>query len=214
MEELVKETDGKLRCYFNIKDPDFRTYHDTEFGRPTKDDRRIFEKICIEGFVSGLSYITLLKKRDNFRKAFDNFDFEKVAAYDDAKLASLMADKGLIRNERKLTSVINNARCLPAMIEEFGSLASFVWQFRPEPSDRPKVMNLEALKKMTKTKESTAFAKALKKRGWSYVGPTNMYAVLQSIGVVNDHFDGCFCKDECDAEMKRFKIPQSKSKRD
>ncbi len=147
MKELVEGKDGKSRCYFNIEDVDFRKYHDTEFGRPTSDDRHIFEKICIEGFVSGLSYITLLKKRENFRKAFDNFDFTKVADYDDDKLASLMANKGLIRNERKLKSVINNARCMPAMIEEFGSLSSFVWQFRPEPSDRPKVMNLEALKK-------------------------------------------------------------------
>lgn len=208
MKELIEGQDGKLRCYFNIEDADFRKYHDTEFGRPTKDDRRIFEKICIEGFVSGLSYITLLKKRENFRKAFDNFDYKKVASYDNKKLNLLMEDKGLIRNERKLKSVINNARCMQAIIDEFGSLAAFVWQFRPNPADRPDMMNLQALKKMTKIEESTAFAKALKKRGWSYVGPTNMYAVLQSIGVVNDHFDGCFCRKECNDEILKFDIPK------
>lgn len=134
-----------------------------------------------------------------------------------------MKDKGLIRNERKLKSVINNARCMQAIIDEFGSLAAFVWQFKPNPADRPDKMNLKALKKMTKTEESTAlplrspcgrefrelnFAKALKKRGWSYVGPTNMYAVLQSIGVVNDHFDGCFCRKECNDEMLKFDNPK------
>lgn len=206
---LVKGEDGKVRCFYNIDDGDYRKYHDTEFGRPTKDDRRIFEKICIEGFVSGLSFITLLKKRENFRKAFDNFDYQKIAEYDDEKLKSLMKDNGLIRNEKKLKSVINNAKRMPKMIEEFGSLAAFVWSFRPDEKDRPEKMDLKALENMTKTEESKAFAKALKKRGWSYVGPTNMYAVLQSIGVANDHFNGCFCREECFEDMKNFKIPQT-----
>ena len=204
---LVKGEDGKVRCFFNIDDKDYRKYHDTEFGRPTKDDRRIFEKICIEGFVSGLSFITLLKKRENFRKAFDNFDYQKIAEYDDEKLKSLMKDKGLIRNEKKLKSVINNAKQMPEIMDEFGSLAAFVWSFKPDEKDRPEKMDLKALENMTKTEESTAFAKALKKRGWSYVGPTNMYAVLQSVGVVNDHFDGCFCREECFEDMNNFKLP-------
>ena len=204
---LRKDADNISRCAYLIDDPDYRKYHDNEWGRPTSDDRRLFEKICIEGFVSGLSYITLLKRRENFRKAFENFDYRKVSAFNEDKLNELMQDKGLIRNKRKLQSVINNAKRMPEMIDEFGSLAKFVWSFRPAPRDRPKEFNPTTLKALTKTKESTALAKALKERGWTYVGPTNMYAMMQSVGVVNDHFSGCHFREECLKDMKHFKIP-------
>jgi len=206
-EYLTEGEDKKIRCAYSIDDPDFRKYHDQEWGRPVADDRRLFEKICIEGFVSGLSYITLLKKRENFRQAFENFDFKKVAAFDEEKLNDLMQNKGLIRNKRKLKSVINNAKRMPDMIDEFGSLAKFVWGFRPDHEDRPTEFNPHTLKTLTKTKESEAMAKALKKRGWTYIGPTNMYAMMQSVGVVNDHFSGCHFREECLEEMKNFKIP-------
>ncbi|MEO9871361.1 DNA-3-methyladenine glycosylase I [Ekhidna sp.] len=204
---LVKGPDNKVRCSYLIHDADFKKYHDEEWGRPVSEDRRLFEKICIEGFVSGLSYITLLKKRENFREAFDNFDHEKVASYDEEKLNVLMQNKGLIRNKRKLKSVINNAKRMPAMIEEFGSLAKFVWSFRPDSKNRPGEFNPQTLKEVTKTKESEELARALKKRGWTYVGPTNMYAMMQSVGIVNDHFSGCHYREECLREMKVFQIP-------
>ncbi len=206
-DHLKPGDDGKVRCAYAIDDPDFKEYHDREWGRPVRDDRRLFEKICIEGFVSGLSYITLLKKRENFRAAFENFDYKKVAAFDEKRLNELMKNKGLIRNRKKLASVINNAQRMPNLIEEFGSLAVFVWRFRPDEGNRPTKITPETLKTITQVPESVALAKALKKRGWTFVGPTNMYAMMQSVGVVNDHYTGCDVREECLEDMKCFSVP-------
>ncbi len=206
--ELVKGNDGKMRCGWNIDDPDYRRYHDEEFGRPVDSDRRIFEKICIEGFASGLSYIMVLKKREALRAAFDNFDIDTVAQYEENKIDALMANKAIINNRKKIASVINNAKRAKELIAEVGSLAAFVWSFEPPEQDRPDHIDMATLKEITETAQSRALAKGLKQRGWSYIGPTTAYAMMQSLGIVNDHLTGCDIRKACLAERKQFSPPQ------
>ena len=207
-ENLSRSEDGKVRCTFNIDNPTFRHYHDTEFGRPKKDDTLIFEKICIEGFAAGLSLLTVLTKREDYREAFDNFEIDKVAAYDGNRVRSLMANDKIIQNKSKIESVINNAKRAQALIEEYGSLAAFLWHFEPDPSERPSEMTMDYLSKHGRSEQSERMAKVLKSKGWTYVGPTTLYAVMQAMGVVNDHFEGCEFRKPCLEERKSFSIPK------
>lgn len=186
--------DGKARCWWCGDDPLYVAYHDQEWGRAMRDDTRLFEKISLEGFQAGLSWLTILRKRENFRRAFDGFDIARVAAFTEQDVARLVRDAGIIRHEGKIRSVINNAQHIQPIIREYGSFLAFLEQFRPQPHTRPPVLDLATLKAMPQTPESLALSKTLKKRGFSFVGPTTMYAFMQSVGLVNDHVDGCMFK--------------------
>jgi len=188
---LRKHADGKSRCWWCGDDPLYVAYHDDEWGRPVHDDRRLYEKICLEGFQSGLSWLTILRKRENFRRAFADFDFEKVAAFTERDVATLLSDAGIVRHRGKIESTINNARRCIDLVNEVGSLDAFVWQFATQEreGDRATPPGLPS-----HTPSSTRLSKELKRRGWSFVGPTTMYAFMQSVGVVNDHLDGCWVR--------------------
>ena len=204
---LITGDDGRQRCFWGAGNEDYRIYHDTEWGRPVSDDVRLFEKICLEGFQSGLSWLTILRKRQNFRKAFADFDFRKVAKFKDKDVERLVQDAGIVRHRGKIESTINNAKRAVELVDEVGSIAAFVWRFEPDPASRPKVFDKASLMSLAKTDESTALSKALKKRGWSFVGPTTMYAFMQGVGIVNDHLEGCFCRAEVEADRALFKRP-------
>jgi DNA-3-methyladenine glycosylase I len=183
--------DSQARCAWCRTSDDYVAYHDTEWGFPVRDDRALFEKISLEGFQSGLSWLTILRKRENFRRGFANFDVERVARFGSRDVARLLKDAGIVRHRGKIESTINNARRCAELVEEFGSLSNYVWRFEPDPTSRPKKLTWEALKAMAATPESTALSKDLRKRGWSFVGPTTMYAFMQAMGLVNDHLHGC-----------------------
>jgi DNA-3-methyladenine glycosylase I len=206
-DRLVVGEDGKARCFWGASTPDYAVYHDHEWGRPVADDIRLFEKICLEGFQSGLSWLTILRKRENFRAAFAGFDFREVARFGEKDVKRLLADAGIVRHRGKIESTINNARRAVELVDKEGSLAAFVWRFEPDTKSRPKTFDWATLSAMPKTPESTALSKELKKRGWSFVGPTTMYAFMQGVGVVNDHLDGCFCRKAVEKERKAFARP-------
>ena len=166
-------------------------YHDEEWGAPVTHDRRLFEKICLEGFQAGLSWLTILRKRSNFRTAFADFDIDRVARFGARDVARLLKDEGIIRHRGKIESTINNAKRAAEMREEFGSLAAYFWRWEPEPTSRPKRVTKEALMQLPRTPESAALSKDLKNRGWTFVGPTTVYAFMQAMGLVNDHLEGC-----------------------
>ncbi|PZO87240.1 MAG: DNA-3-methyladenine glycosylase I [Micavibrio aeruginosavorus] len=179
-------------------------YHDKEWGRPVTDDHRLFEKICLEGFQAGLSWITILRKRENFRNAFDSFDFAKVARYTEKDVDRLVVDAGIIRHRGKIESTINNASRALEMKKEFGSLANYFWSWKPALSERPESQTREDLKAMAKTATSVALSKDLKKRGWTFVGPTTVYAFMQAMGLVNDHIGECHCYGPIEKIKKPF----------
>lgn len=205
---LIEGPDGSFRCFWHGNLPDYLRYHDEEWGRPVADDRRLFEKLCLEGFQSGLSWLTILRKRDNFRAAFDNFDREKVALYSEDDVARLLADKGIVRHAGKIRSVINNAQRAGEMVAEFGSIAAYFWRFEPGPAERPARVDLAHLKANPSTEISKRISKDLKKRGWSFVGPTTVYAFMQAMGLVNDHLEGCICRGEIEKERDAFVRPR------
>lgn len=193
-EGLALGEDGKIRCAWADNDALYRSYHDCEWGKPVYDDKALFEKICLEGFQSGLSWLTILRKRENFRSAFDRFDFNKIAFYDESKINRLVQDKGIIRHIGKIRSVVNNARRARELIEEKGKLADYFWSFVPPQSEHFKHVDYATLKANPVTPASTRLSKDLKTRGWSFVGPTTCYAFMQSVGIVDDHIEGCFCR--------------------
>ena len=205
---LVEGPDGKLRCFWHGNLPDYLHYHDHEWGRPVADDRRLFEKLCLEGFQSGLSWLTILRKRENFRAGFDGFDVEKVAEYGEKDVERLLADAGIVRHQGKIRSAINNAKRARELADEAGSLAAFFWKFEPGPDKRPIAMDYATLRANPTTPVSTRISKDLKKRGWTFVGPTTVYAFMQAMGLVNDHIEGCVCRDEVERERKRFRRPK------
>ncbi len=188
---LICGTDGKMRCWWCGEDAEYIRYHDEEWGKPVRDDRRMFEKICLEGFQSGLSWLTILRKRENFRKAFHSFDDERISRYSEKDVERLLKDAGIVRHRGKIEAVINNAARAIELKKETGSLAEFFWSFEPDPKSRPKKMDYKTLTSMPTSEASIALSKALKKRGWKFVGPTTCYAFMQSMGIVNDHLDGC-----------------------
>lgn len=207
---IIKGSDGVARCFWAAGTPAYGRYHDEEWGRPTSDDRWIFAKLCLEGFQAGLSWLTILNKRENFRAAFANFEVDEVARFNSRSVDRLLKDAGIVRHRGKIESTINNAKRAQGLRKEFGSLAAFVWQFEPSPLSRPKVMTRAALMKLALTPESTALSKDLKKRGWSFVGPTTVYAFMQAAGIVNDHMKGCAAQTQCTIARKKFKVPQPK----
>lgn len=195
------------RCPWCAASPLYTQYHDTEWGIPVDDDRKLFEKICLEGFQAGLSWLTILNKRESFRRAFQNFDMKKVAAFDENDIVRLLGDAGIVRHRGKIASTINNAARALELRKEFGSLAAFIWQFEPPPAARPKKITMEILRTMTTSPESIALSKALKKRGWTFVGPTTMYAFMQSVGLVNDHAHDCSARAPALAARASFQKP-------
>lgn len=207
MNGLVEGADGFCRCWWCGDKADYMAYHDLEWGVPVDDDRRLFEKICLEGFQSGLSWLTILRKRENFRKAFDGFDFERVAKYGAADVDRLLRDTGIVRHRRKIESAINNAGRACELVAEFGTLANYFWQYEPDEGSRPEQMDYEVVMTMSKTAESIAMSKDLKRRGWSWVGPTTAYAFMQSVGMVNDHVVGCEWRDRTEKLRRQFRRP-------
>jgi DNA-3-methyladenine glycosylase I len=190
---IVHCEDGVSRCFWCTDDALYRAYHDREWGFPQRDDTRLFEKLCLEGFQAGLSWLTILRKRENFRAAFDDFDVDKIAGYTDADVARLLGDAGIVRHRGKIESTINNARRAIELHEAEGSIARYVEQYAvdtPVRTDGPMPIP-------STSPQSIAMSKDLKRRGWSFVGPTTMYAFMQAMGLVNDHLDGCWVQDEC-----------------
>jgi DNA-3-methyladenine glycosylase I len=204
----MESTHEPCRCFWaDQASPLYLDYHDREWGRPVADDRRLFEKICLEGFQSGLSWLTILRKRENFRAAFAGFEPGRVAAFGDRDVARLLADAGIVRHRGKIESTINNARRALDLAAEKGSLAAYFWSFEPDPASRPRRLTEAALRAMTNSPESVAISKDLKKRGWSFVGPTTVYAFMQAMGLVNDHVEGCWVREAVEDARRAFVRP-------
>ncbi len=208
---LVCGSDGLKRCFWGARQADYAAYHDCEWGMPVGDDQTLFEKICLEGFQSGLSWLTILRKRENFREAFCGFDFERVATYSEQDVAKLLKNQGIVRHRGKIEAAINNARAACEMASECGSLAAFFWQWEPEDSARPLQLDYSTLLTLTKSTESTSMSKALKRRGWRFVGPTTAYAFMQAMGLVNDHIEGCHARPRVEERRGLFARPTSPS---
>ena len=204
---LVRGDDGVVRCFWSVSDPLYRRYHDREWGRPVRDDRRLFEKICLEGFQAGLSWLTILRKRESFRASFAGFDPEAVARFGARAVARLMRDAGIVRHRGKIESAINNARRALELGVEFGTLSRYFWSWEPPLRGRPKRLTRAALAKLTATPESTALSRDLKRRGWTFVGPTTIYAFMQAMGLVDDHIEGCSARERVEAQRLRFRRP-------
>jgi DNA-3-methyladenine glycosylase I len=201
------EDAGTARCWWCGNHADYRLYHDQEWGFPVDDDIRLFEKMSLEGFQSGLSWLTVLRKRENFRKAFRGFDWKAVARFDEAEVEQLLQDSGIVRHRGKIEAVIHNARLMPELVTEYGSFAKFVWEFEPAPGQRPERVDYDTLVTLVQTPESKALAKALRKRGFRFFGPTTAYAFMQSMGLVNDHLEGCTVRDRVEAARRDFRRP-------
>ena len=197
MNNLETLNDGLARCWWGTGSPDYITYHDGEWGRAVTDRSRLFEKLCLEGFQAGLSWLTILRKRDSFRAAFANFDPEVVAAFDETDVERLLSDRGIVRHRGKIRSVINNARRLPELEATVGTLHAWLWRDWAQEA----VVATPAVPSTTPA--STKLSAQLKKAGFSFVGPTTVYAFMQAMGLVNDHLAGCYVRDECEAERKK-----------
>jgi DNA-3-methyladenine glycosylase I len=191
--------DGKPRCRWSGSAPEFPHYHDTEWGFPVSDDHRLFEKLSLEGFQSGLSWRTILAKRENFRAAFHDFDFDRIARFTARDVERLLKNEGIIRHRGKIEAVINNAKRARELAKREGSLAAFLWRFEPKPLAKPQVASTSA--------ESIALSKALKKQGWAFVGPTTVYAFMQAMGLINDHAEDCVIRAKVDRARKTFRRP-------
>jgi DNA-3-methyladenine glycosylase I len=201
-EGLRRGEDGILRCMWPGADPLYLRYHDEEWGLPQTDDQRLFEKICLEGFQAGLSWLTILRKRENFRRAFRGFDVDAVSRFGARDVARLLKDAGIVRHRGKIESTINNARRARELRDEFGSLSAYFWQWRPAASERPRRLTLVTLRALSKTPASTALSRDLKRRGWTFVGPTTVYAFMQAMGLVNDHLEGCSVRERVDSAAR------------
>ncbi len=196
--DLALGDDDRWRCAWGTSTPDYLEYHDSEWGIPVSDDRLLFEKLCLEGFQSGLSWLTILRKRPAFREAFSDFEIEKVAAMTPDDVERLMAEPRIVRHRGKIESTINNATRLVELRQEFGSFAAFVWGYEPESSDPSD----------SQSAESVAFSQALKKRGFTWTGPTTAYAFMQAMGLVNDHQEGCFTRAMAADLRRSFRVPE------
>jgi len=193
--------DGKPRCSWCSAVPEFFDYHDKEWGYPVKDDVQLFEKLCLESFQSGLSWRTILAKRENFRSAFHSFDFNKIATYTFNDVERLLQDEGIVRHRRKIEAVINNAVRAQELVKEEGSLAAYIWRYEPNEN------NLCEPQTASTSNESIALSKTLKKKGWKFVGPTTLYAFMQAMGLINDHADGCIMRNKVEKARERFIRP-------
>jgi DNA-3-methyladenine glycosylase I len=205
---LVRDEEGTVRCWWCAGDPLYRDYHDREWGIPLADDTRLFEKICLEGFQAGLSWLTILRKREAFRRAFRGFEIDSVARFGTRQVERLLGDAGIVRHRGKIESAIENARRARAVRDEIGSLAALLWRFEPDPKERPKRFTRAALVRLTETPSSRALSKELRARGFRFVGPTTMYALMQSAGLVNDHLEGCPARERALAARRRFRRPE------
>jgi DNA-3-methyladenine glycosylase I len=208
---VVQGEDGVSRCWWCAQDALYLVYHDVEWGRPNADDARLFEKLCLEGFQSGLSWLTILRKRDNFRRAFRDFDIDAVARFGPQDVAALMTDAGIVRNRAKIEATINNARRCADLVDEFGSLAAYVWRFEPQGSGRPAVLDHAALTQLAPGPEAKAMSTDLRRRGWAFVGPTTVYSFMEAMGLVNDHIEGCSIRDVVEAERASFGRPAARA---
>lgn len=200
-DKTVSGPDGRPRCRWINAAPDFCDYHDREWGFPVADDRRLFEKICLEGFQSGLSWRTILDKRERFRTVFHDFDFDRVANFTEEDVERLLQDKGIIRHRGKIEATINNAKRAQEMVKAEGSLAAFFWSYEPAPEE------LGEPQSMSVSPASKAISKELKKRGWKFVGPTTVFAFMQAMGLINDHAEGCVVRAEVEAARAKFARP-------
>lgn len=198
MEAAEVGTDGVIRCRWGNGSAEYAAYHDEEWGRPAGDDRRLFEKLCLEGFQSGLAWITILRKRDAFREVFEGFDIQRVAHFDDSDVERMLGDARIVRHEGKIRSTINNAQRSLAVVDEVGSLGALIWPFEPPPGRSTDAAT---------TPESVTIARELKRRGFTFVGPTTAYAFMQSMGLVNDHAEACAVREAVEAERARFVRP-------
>ncbi|MEJ2632201.1 MAG: DNA-3-methyladenine glycosylase I [Acidihalobacter sp.] len=201
MSATIPGPDGQPRCRWCEAAPEFFAYHDAEWGYPVSDDRRLFEKICLEGFQSGLSWRTILAKRENFRAAFHGFDFDKVALFTEQDIERLLQNAGIIRHRGKIEAVVNNARRAQEMVARDGSLAAFLWRYEPDPAQLPEPQTVST------SPESVALSKALKKLGWKFVGPTTVYAFMQAMGLINDHAEGCVIRSQVEQARNAFERP-------
>jgi DNA-3-methyladenine glycosylase I len=201
MSGVVPGPDGRPRCRWCAAAPEFLDYHDNEWGYPVADDQRLFEKVCLESFQSGLSWRTILAKRENFRSAFSGFDFRRVASFDARDVQRLLADPGIVRHRGKIEAVINNARAACDLVDEAGSLAAYFWRFEPDP------LQLAEPQTVSVCAEAIELSKDLKRRGWKFVGPTTIYAFMQAMGLVNDHATGCTTRAKAQRTRRAFKRP-------
>ena len=192
------------RCWWCGDDPLYQRYHDEEWGRPSADDNALFEKLCLEGFQAGLSWITILRKREHFRAAFDNFAIDAVRHYTDKDVTRLLGDDRIVRHRGKIEATINNAQCAHSLVAEFGALHGYFWQFVPDSRTRPRRITREVIGDLATTDESKRMSKDLKRRGFKFVGPTTCYSFMQSMGMVNDHVDDCFVRDEVTSAQRAF----------
>lgn len=199
MNTVFTGADGKPRCQWCAATEDYEAYHDYEWGYPVDDDIRLFEKLCLESFQSGLSWRTILTKRDNFRRAFARFNYRRVARFTEADVERLLQDEGIVRHRGKIEAVINNAQRAVELVKREGSLAAYFWQFEPKSLAEPQTRST--------SEESIALSKALKKQGWKFVGPTTVYAFMQAMGLVNDHASDCAFREKAAKARKRFKRP-------
>jgi DNA-3-methyladenine glycosylase I len=194
--------DGKSRCRWCGAAPEFLGYHDTEWGFPVSDDHRLFEKLSLESFQSGLSWRTILAKRENFHQAFRDFDFDRIARFTERDLDRLLKDQGIVRHRGKIEAIINNARCAQELVKREGSLAVFIWRYEPD------VEQLAKPQTASSSRESLALSKELKKQGWKFVGPTTVYAFMQAMGLLNDHVEDCVIRAKVERARKNFKRPR------
>jgi DNA-3-methyladenine glycosylase I len=206
---IVRGADGVARCWWSSGDPLYLSYHDDEWGRPSDDDVRLFEKLCLEGFMAGLSWLTILRKRESFRKAFKGFDIEAVSRFGSRDVSRLLNDAAIVRHRGKIEATINNARRCLDLQDEVGSLAAYAWSYEPGPRSRPKRMTHAALTKLTASPEAKEMSKDLRKRGWGFVGPTTVYSFMEAMGLVNDHLEGCDLRQVVEKERKGFRRPSS-----
>lgn len=197
--ELVSCADGNTRCAWSVGNDDLISYHDLEWGFPVSDDRGLFEKLCLEGFQSGLSWLTILRKREAFRRSFAGFDFERVARFGTRHVERMLDDASIVRHRGKIESTIGNAARAKSLVDEFGSIAAYVWRYEPDPPRSPG--------SASHTPEAVALSKDLKKRGWTFVGPTTVYAFMQAMGLVDDHAEGCFVRPRVERARRAFRRP-------
>lgn len=202
MDKIFVGPDEKPRCRWSGAAPEFLDYHDTEWGYPVDDDQRLFEKICLEGFQSGLSWRTILAKRENFRAAFQHFDFDRIAGFTQRDIDRLLKDEGIVRHRGKIEAVINNAQRAQELVEREGSLATFIWRYEAAPT------GLEEPQTVSTSPESIALSKDLKKQGWKFIGPTTVYAFMQAMGLVNDHVEGCVIRAKVEGARRTFRRPE------
>lgn len=205
MSTTISGPDGKPRCRWCAAAPEFIDYHDTEWGFPVDDDFRLFEKLSLEGFQSGLSWRTILAKRENFRKAFHGFDYNKIAKFTEKDVARLLQNEGIVRHRGKIEAVVNNAQRVVELIRHEGSLSAYIWKFEPKPE------HVAAPQTASTSADSVALSKALKKQGWKFVGPTTVYAFMQAMGLINDHVAGCIVRSKVESSRKKFRAPRNKS---